>query len=161
MDRKGIRFGILTVSDSCYRGEREDLSGREVREVISGLGEVKKYGIVPDDEDMIRNTLLSWCGEVDIILTTGGTGFSGRDRTPEATLKVIERECPGLSEIMRVRGYERTPFSVLSRGVCGIRGGTLIINLPGSPRGARESLEIILPVLSHAVHILRGGGHEV
>jgi molybdopterin adenylyltransferase len=153
-----MKVGILTVSDKGARGEREDRSGPAVREMIeAGGGEVVRTKIVADEPDDIRAALVAWSAEgLDLVLTTGGTGFSPRDRTPEATKSVLEREAPGLGEAMRRAGAEKTPTAILSRAVAGIRGGTLIINLPGSEKGARESLAAVLPSLPHAVEILKG-----
>jgi molybdenum cofactor synthesis domain-containing protein len=153
-----IRFGILTLSDRSARGERPDTSGLELARLIRAQGwSVDKQQILPDDESAIRDTLLNWAdnGELDVILTTGGTGFSPRDVTPEATRAVIEREAPGLAEAMRAASLAITPHAMLSRIVTGIRKRTLIINLPGSPKGAVENLEVIIPVLPHAVQLLR------
>jgi molybdenum cofactor synthesis domain-containing protein len=159
-----ITVGILTVSDSSYRGEREDLSGPLIREiVVERLGAtVELEAVVPDELDIIKGTLMVWADEVglDLILTTGGTGFGPRDVTPEATKAVIEREAPGLAETMRAKGLEITPHAILSRAVAGIRGHTLIVNLPGSPKAVREDLEAILPALPHGIELLRGGQGE-
>ncbi len=161
-----ISAGILTVSDSSYRGEREDLSGPLIRDMLTGRlkAKVELEAVVPDDIDIIRGTLMVWADEVglDLIITTGGTGFGPRDVTPEATKAVIEREAPGLAEAMRAEGLKVTPHAMLSRSVCGIRGHTLIVNLPGSPKAVRESLEVILPALPHGIELLKGGkgGHE-
>ncbi|NPV43857.1 MAG: MogA/MoaB family molybdenum cofactor biosynthesis protein [Firmicutes bacterium] len=153
-----IRVGILTASDKGYRGEREDLSAGVIKELVAKIdGRVESYCIVPDDKDAIKQKLLDMCGSgMDLIITTGGTGLSPRDNTPDATLEVIEKEVPGLSEAMRAEGYKKTPHALLSRGVCGIRGATLIINLPGSPKGVRENLEIILPAIPHGIRVLKG-----
>jgi len=153
-----IRFGILTLSDRSSRGERADSSGPELARLIQAQGwSVAKQEVLPDDESAIRDTLTNWSdsGEVDVLLTTGGTGFSPRDVTPEATRAVIERDAPGLAEAMRAASLAITPHAMLSRIVTGIRKRTLIINLPGSPKGAVENLEIIIPVLPHAVQLLR------
>jgi molybdopterin adenylyltransferase len=153
-----VRLGVLTVSDRSSRGERDDRSGPLLRDMAEAQGwQVVRTAIVPDDMEDIRQTLTDWSdsGEVDLILTSGGTGFSPRDQTPEATRSVIEREAPGLAEAMRSAGLRHTPHAMLSRAVAGIRGKTLIINLPGSPKGARESLDVVLPVLGHALALLR------
>ena len=157
-----MKVGILTVSDKGSRGERADRSGPAIREIIEAAGgEVVRTAIVPDEEEDIRKALLAWSDEgLDLVLTTGGTGFSPRDRTPEATKAVIERETPGLPEAMRRAGSERTPTAILSRAAAGIRGSTLIINLPGSERAVRESLAAILPALAHGIEILRGSAAE-
>jgi molybdopterin adenylyltransferase len=153
-----IRFGILTLSDRSSRGERADSSGPELARLIQAQGwSVAKQEVLPDDESAIRDTLINWSdnGEVDVLLTTGGTGFSPRDVTPEATRAVIERDAPGLAEAMRAASLAITPHAMLSRIVTGIRKRTLIVNLPGSPKGAVENLQIIIPVLPHAVQLLR------
>jgi molybdenum cofactor synthesis domain-containing protein len=157
-----MKVGILTASDKGARGERVDRSGPAVREMIEAAGgEVVRTAVVPDDEEEIRRVLIAWSAEgLDLVLTTGGTGFSPRDRTPEATKAVIERETPGLPEAMRRAGAERTPTAILSRAAAGIRGSTLIVNLPGSERGARESLAAILPALAHGIDILKGAASE-
>jgi len=160
---KMIRFSILTVSDKGYRGEREDISANVIKTKIEKLGyELIDYKIVPDDKGMIKDTLTDFCDKkkVDLIFTTGGTGFSPRDLTPEATKEIVEKEVPGVSEIIRLEGYKITPHSMLSRGYSGIRGGTLIINLPGSPKAVEESLEVIIPILDHGIEVLRGEAYE-
>ena len=152
-----IRFGILTLSDRSASGERADTSGPALADLIRAQNwSVAKQAILPDDESAIRATLIEWAdsGEVDVILTTGGTGFAPRDITPEATRAVIERDAPGLAETMRAESLKKTPHAMLSRAVAGIRGRTLIVNLPGSPKGALENLQTILPVLPHAVQLL-------
>jgi molybdenum cofactor synthesis domain-containing protein len=150
-----MKVGILTVSDKGARGEREDRSGPAIREMIEAAGgEVVRTKIVPDERDEIRAALLDWSDEgLDLVLTTGGTGFSLRDWTPEATKSVLERETPGLPEAMRRAGAEKTPTAMLSRAAAGIRGSTLIVNLPGSEKAVRESLAAILPALPHGVDI--------
>ncbi len=153
-----IRFGILTLSDRSSRGERDDASGPALARLIEAENwSVAKQTLLPDNESAIRALLSEWAdgGELDVILTTGGTGFSPRDVTPEATRAVIEREAPGLAEAMRAASLKITPHAMLSRVVTGIRKKTLIINLPGSPKGAAENLQVILPVLPHAVQLLR------
>jgi molybdopterin adenylyltransferase len=153
-----IRFGILTLSDRSSRGERADLSGPALSRVIEAEGwSVAKESILPDEESAIREILISWAdsNDLDVILTTGGTGFSPRDVTPEATRAVIERDAPGLAEAMRAASLKITPHAMLSRVATGIRKKTLIINLPGSPKGAVENLQVVLPVLSHAIKLLQ------
>ncbi|MBI5351781.1 MAG: MogA/MoaB family molybdenum cofactor biosynthesis protein [Chloroflexi bacterium] len=152
-----IRFGILTLSDRSSRGERADASGPALADLIRAQNwSVTEQKILPDDESAIRAALTEWAdsGRFDIILTTGGTGFALRDVTPEATRAVIQRDAPGLAEVMRAESLKKTPHAMLSRAVSGIRGRTLIINLPGSPKGAVENLQAVLPVLSHAVQLL-------
>ena len=152
-----IRFGILTLSDRSSRGERSDSSGPALTRLIQAEGwSVTKQSILPDDESAIRQILIEWAdgAELDVILTTGGTGFSPRDVTPEATRAIIERDAPGLAEAMRAASLKITPHAMLSRIVTGIRRKTLIINLPGSPKGAVENLQVVMHVLSHAVQLL-------
>jgi molybdopterin adenylyltransferase len=157
-----MKAGILTVSDKGARGEREDRSGPAIREMIEAAGgKVVRTGIVPDEKEEIRAALIAWSDEgIDVVLTTGGTGFSPRDWTPEVTKSVIEREAPGLPEAMRRAGAKKTPSAMLSRAAAGIRKSTLIVNLPGSEKAVRESLAAILPALPHAVEILRGKASE-
>jgi molybdenum cofactor synthesis domain-containing protein len=153
-----IRFGILTLSDRSSRGEREDASGPALARLIQAENwSVTKQTLLPDDESAIRSILSEWAdsGELDVILTTGGTGFTPRDITPEATRAVIDREASGLAETMRAASLKITPHAMLSRIVTGIRKRTLIINLPGSPKGAVENLQVIIPVLEHAVRLLQ------
>jgi len=152
-----LRVGILTLSDRSASGERADASGPALADLIRAQGwSVAKQEILPDDESAICATLIQWAdhGQVDLILTTGGTGFSPRDVTPEATSAVIRRDAPGLAEAMRAESLKKTPHAILSRAVAGIRGRTLIVNLPGSPKGAVENLQTILPVLPHAIQLL-------
>lgn len=153
-----IRFGILTVSDRSARGERPDASGPVLKEYVLSMGwQVVEQGIIPDDYEKIQAVLVDWsdAGNVDVILTTGGTGFSRRDVTPEATLAVINRQAPGLAEAMRAASLKVTPHAMISRAVAGLRFRTLIVNLPGSPGGALENLRVITPVLPHAVDLLK------
>jgi molybdenum cofactor synthesis domain-containing protein len=151
--------GILTISDKGSQGEREDGSGPEISRIITALpAQVAAYEIIPDEEDLIFRKLLEYTDEkrLDLILTTGGTGLSPRDVTPEATRRAIHREIPGIAEAMRAESMKVTPMSMLSRGIAGIRCRTLIINLPGSPRAVRENLSFILPVLKHALEKAQG-----
>lgn len=153
-----IRFGILTLSDRSARGDRADASGPALADQVCAQGWlVSKRALLPDDKSAIGAELIAWAdsGEVDIILTTGGTGFAPRDVTPEATRAVIQREAPGLAEAMRSASRVKTPHAMLSRSVAGIRGRTLIINLPGSPKGAVENLQVLIPVLEHAIQLLK------
>jgi len=153
-----IRFGILTASDRSSRGERLDQTSPALEKVIRSVNWlVMRVAIVPDDFQVIKDTLISWSDgdDLDIILTTGGTGFSPRDNTPEATLAVVERLAPGLAEAMRLNSLQATPHAMLSRGVAGIRKDILIINLPGSPKAAVENFKIVQPVLAHAVELLK------
>ncbi|BCV22703.1 MogA/MoaB family molybdenum cofactor biosynthesis protein [Moorella sp. Hama-1] len=157
-----IRVAILTASDKGSRGEREDQSAAVIREMVAGMGEVVAYAVVADEQPLLAAKMREFADEdgVDLILTTGGTGFSSRDVTPEATREVIEREVPGLPEAMRAAGLQATPQAMLSRAIAGIRGRTLIVNLPGSPKGVRENLAAILPALPHGLAILKGEAGE-
>jgi molybdopterin adenylyltransferase len=158
-----IRTGILTISDKCSRGERADETGPAIRQVLEGNGYIMGfYKTVPDEKEMIEKELIYMCDnmQLDLVLTNGGTGFSQRDVTPEATLSVIEKQVPGIAEAMRTESLKITPKAMLSRAVSGIRGKTLIINLPGSPKGAVENLRIIMPALPHGIDILTGAGGE-
>lgn len=152
-----IRAAILTVSDT--RNHKNDLSGKRLAELLWAIGaEVVETAIVTDDLEHLRNTIyvLAERDDINLIVTTGGTGFGPRDNTPEATRAVIEREAPGLAEAMRRVSGDNTPMAMLSRGICGIRGTTLIINLPGSPKGVEECFEVIRPVLKHAIALIEG-----
>ena len=158
-----LTVGILTISDRCSRGEQEDKSGDVIRKVMSRFdGRVIEYAIVPDEKDNITRKLIEWAdkGGIDIIVTTGGTGLAKRDVTPEATLDVVSRTVPGLSETMRAKSVRRTAHAMLSREVCGVRDRTLIVNLPGNPNGVKECLLAILPALPHAVEVIKGEAFE-
>ncbi len=153
-----IKVGILTISDRSSRGEREDLSGPALQGEVKGEGwEISLSVIVPDDLEKIKSTLVSWVDleKLDLILTTGGTGFAERDITPEATLAVIDRNAPGLAEAMRAKSMQITDHAMLSRAITGIRKFTLIINLPGSPKAAVENFAVIRSVIPHAIQLLK------
>ena len=153
-----MRFGIVCASDRCYQGVCEDQSGKLIENMVADLSEESFYILVPDDLELIKQALIRLSDEnaVDVIFTTGGTGFAPRDVTPEATKAAIDREAPGISEAIRAKSLSVTPNAMLSRAVSGIRGKTLIVNLPGSPKAVRESLAVVLPVLPHAVETLSG-----
>ncbi|MCL0046553.1 MogA/MoaB family molybdenum cofactor biosynthesis protein [Dehalococcoidales bacterium] len=154
-----FKLGILTISDKGWQGQRYDESGKAIRESLSQLdSHVIKYEVIPDEMEVIAGKLAEWAdeGSVDIILTTGGTGLSQRDVTPEATMSIVDKVVPGLAEAMRAETFTTTPLAILSRAVAGVRGKCLIINLPGSPKAVRECLRVILPVLPHAVEIIKG-----
>ena len=158
-----IRAVVITVSDACSRGERKDASGELLAQLLRELGaEIVATRILSDDPDPLADALREFADwrNVNLIITTGGTGLAPRDNTPEATLAVIEREAPGLAEAMRIETLKQTPMAMISRGVCGLRSGTLIINLPGSPKGVRESFAVIAPVLNHAIALLAGSPDE-
>ena len=159
-----IRAVVITVSDASSRGERKDESGEILVQLLKDLGaEIVAQRILSDDPDPLSDALKEFSDwrNVNLIVTTGGTGFSPRDNTPEATLAVIEREAPGLAEAMRMETLKNTPMAMISRGVCGIRSGTLIINLPGSPKAVKESFAVIAPVLPHAIALLTGRPHDL
>ncbi|MFW5999410.1 MAG: MogA/MoaB family molybdenum cofactor biosynthesis protein [Halanaerobiaceae bacterium] len=158
-----IRTGVLTLSDKGAAGEREDKSGPLIGELIAGIGgEVEYYRIIPDRKEQLREELEKMAGEMnlDLVLTTGGTGLAPRDVTPDVTHRFIEREVPGIPEAIRAASLEKTPMAMLSRATAGVRGETLIINLPGSPKAVKECLEVVMPVLEHAVELIRGEGGE-
>ena len=155
--------GILTISDKGSRGERQDKSGQAIREILSSIDtRIVNYDIVPDEKELIIEKLVKWVDEdaLDVLLTTGGTGLTPRDVTPEATLAVVDRIVPGFAEAMRAESLKKTPMAMLSRAVAGTRGKCLIINLPGSTKAVRECLEVILPALPHAVETLEGQAGE-
>jgi molybdopterin adenylyltransferase len=158
-----IRAGVVTVSDKGYVGEREDTSGPLLADLLCKMGaEVVNQTIVPDERAEIERRLILLADEeqVDLVVTTGGTGPAPRDITPEATRAVIEREMPGLAEVLRFEGYRKTPLAVISRGVAGIRGRTLVVNLPGNPKAVREGMETLAPILPHAIKMVRGVNTE-
>jgi molybdenum cofactor synthesis domain-containing protein len=154
-----VKAGILTLSDKGSRGDREDLSGAVIREMLEGAGiAVISYEVIPDEAGLISSKLKEWSDSkgLNLIITTGGTGLSPRDVTPEATLSVIEKRVPGMEEAMRAESLKKTPNAMMSRAVAGVRGRTLIVNLPGSPKAVRENLDVILPALPHALSKLSG-----
>jgi len=154
-----IKAGVLTLSDKGSRGEREDLSGPEVIRMLREIGiETVHIEVVPDETEIIARKLIEFVDDrrLDLVVTTGGTGVSPRDVTPEATLQVIDREIPGMAEAMRRESMLKTPHAMISRAVAGIRKTTLIVNLPGSPKGVRENLAVILPALTHAIEKIKG-----
>ena len=155
--------GILTISDKGSRGERQDKSGEAIREILSKTdARIVNYAIVPDEKELIIEKLVSWADKdnLDVVITTGGTGLTPRDVTPEATLAVVDRIVPGFAEAMRAESLKKTPHAMLSRAVVGTRGKCLIVNLPGSPKAVRECLQVILPALPHAVETLKGQAGE-
>ncbi len=156
--RMDFAIGILTLSDKGARGERVDESGRLLQELVAGLGSLRCYEVIPDDEEQIVARLVKWVDrdQLDLILTTGGTGLTPRDITPQATARVLDYEVPGMAEAMRAASLKQTPHAMLSRALAGVRRKTLIINLPGSPKGVRENFEVLLPALPHALAKLKG-----
>jgi len=158
-----FKVAILTISDRGSKGEREDSSGPLIQEMVKGLpAQVIHYEIIPDEKEVIIEALKKSADQLkaDLILTTGGTGLSPRDVTPDATLKVIDKEIPGFSEAMRAESLKKTPHAMISRAICGIRGSSLIVNLPGSPKSVKENLSVILPALPHALSKLMGDPSE-
>lgn len=156
-----ITVAIITLSDKGSRGEREDLSGPAIREIIRKIGaSVEHYEIIPDEKELIKEKLMDYSRKVDLILTTGGTGLSPRDVTPDATLEVIDRQIPGIAEAMRMEGLKKTDRAMLSRAVAGVRGSALIINLPGSPKAIREGLKVIVDIIPHAVEKIKGSTED-
>lgn len=156
-----ITVAVLTISDKGSKGERKDVSGPLIEDILKKIeAEVKHYEILPDEKRLIRKNLIKYSKKVDLILTTGGTGLSPRDVTPDATLEVIEREVPGIAEAMRAEGLKKTRMAMLSRAVAGVKGETLIINLPGSPKAVRENLETILNIIPHAIEKIKGDPTE-
>lgn len=153
-----VKIGILVCSDKCAVGQRTDTSGPAIKESLKGLGNVVKYEITPDDKSRILYTITDWCdiAELDLIITTGGTGFGPRDWTPEATREAVERLCPGIPELIRWEAFKNEKHAALSRATSGIRKKTLIINLPGSEKAVKQGLDAVLPILPHALEMLRG-----
>ena len=160
MSSTTLTGGILTASDLGSRGKRNDESGGVARELLLGIGiDIKRYRIVPDEREEIGRVLRAWADQdrLDIVITTGGTGLAPRDVTPEATLECVDYQVPGMAEAMRAEGLRHTPLAMISRAVVGVRGRTLVVNLPGSPRGVRQNLNVILPAIRHSLELLSGG----
>ena len=162
MSEARFTIGVLTLSDKGARGEREDESGRIIQEMVAGLGEIRRYEVIPDDEEGIVARLVAWVDreKLALILTTGGTGLTPRDLAPQATARVLDYEVPGMAEAMRSESLKKTPHAMLSRALVGVRRQSLIINLPGSPKGVRENLAVVLPALEHALAKLQGDPSE-
>lgn len=157
-----FKAAVLTISDRCSRGERQDESGKVIIEMIKNIGaEIVLYDIIPDEAHLIKEKLLLCCDKLraDLVFTTGGTGLGPRDVTPEATAEISQKMIPGISEIIRSEGLKKTKNAALSRGISVIRGNSVVINLPGSPKGVKESLAVILDILPHALDMLKGAGH--
>ncbi len=151
-------LGILTSSDLGAQGRRQDASGQRIREMLTAAGfEVRRYEVVPDEQSVLEDRLRRWADEdgLDLIVTTGGTGLTSRDVTPEATRAVVHREVPGMAEAMRIQTLKNTPMAMISRALVGVRGRTLIVNLPGSPKAVRECLDVVLPAIPHALDMLQ------
>jgi molybdenum cofactor synthesis domain-containing protein len=156
-----IKVAILTLSDKGSKGRRKDTSGPAIEKLIKKIdAEVVSCDILPDEKAQIKKKLISLCRKADLVLTTGGTGVSPRDVTPDATREVVKYEVPGIAEAMRLTGLKKTPFSMISRAIAGVRGRTLIINLPGSPKAVRENLSVILPVIPHTIEKIKGSRAE-
>jgi molybdopterin adenylyltransferase len=155
-------IGIITASDKGARGERQDISGKTIAAILAGLGAVRHYIVVPDEQEAISRQIIHMADDlgIDLVLTTGGTGLGPRDVTPEATMAVIDRQVPGIPEAMRAKSLEVTSRAMLSRAIAGVRGQTLIINLPGSPKGVTECLQVVLPALEHGLAIMKGEAGE-
>jgi molybdopterin adenylyltransferase len=158
-----IRAGVITVSDRSSEGSREDTSGPAIAAMLKALSiDVCQSLIIPDEKDRIKNAIKQFADKdkLDLIITTGGTGVSPRDVTPDATLEIIEKQIPGMAEAMRYKSMQITPYAMISRAVAGIRGQSLVVNLPGSPKGAKENLEVILPALKHTIEKIKGDPAE-
>jgi len=156
-----ITVAVLTLSDKGSKGEREDESGLLIQEMLKDIkAEITYYDILPDEKELIKEKLIEYSSKVDLILTTGGTGLSRRDVTPEATLEILDRQVPGIAEAMRSEGLKITKRAMLSRAVAGVKGRSLIVNLPGSPKAVKESLSIIIDVIPHAIEKIKGDASE-
>jgi molybdenum cofactor synthesis domain-containing protein len=156
-----IKVAVLTLSDKGSKGEREDTSGPAIEKLVRKIdADVVSYDILPDEMSLIKKKLISLCKKADLIITSGGTGVSPRDVTPDATREVIKYEIPGIAEAMRLAGLKKTPYAMISRAVAGVRRKTLIINLPGSPKAVKENLSVILPILPHAIEKIKGSTEE-
>lgn len=156
-----ITVAILTLSDKGAKGEREDLAGPLIKEMIAAISAtVEYYEVIPDEKGLIKEKLMDYSKKVDLVLTTGGTGLSPRDVTPEATQEVLDKEIPGIAEAMRSAGLEKTKRAMLSRAVAGVRGNALIINLPGSPKAVKEGLEAIMDIIPHAIEKIKGSTED-